>query len=240
MSTPFPPDHPFSGEGAHDRLTAAFRVDDDVSPRRRHLRDAADAVRAATAELVTTSAPDDAVAEAAALVRHAAELLAGQAHGRPYEGAAEASVSGDPRSFVDFSPLVGPANPLAPPLRVDVHEGEVVGRGVFGDAYEGPPGCLHGGFIAAAFDEVLGFAQSLTGRPGMTGRLVIHYRSPTPLHHELVFRGRVDRVEGRKIHTVATLHAGNRLCAEAEALFVSVDPAVFAALNERRAGAPPP
>jgi acyl-coenzyme A thioesterase PaaI-like protein len=238
---PFPPDHPFSGPGASDRLTAAFEVDLDVTPRRLRLREAADAVRAATAELVTTIAPDEAVAEAAELVRRAAALLAGQAHGRPYEGAGEGSVSGDPRSFVDFSPLVGPANPLAPPLRIEVHEGEVVGLGEFGDAYEGPPGCLHGGFIAAAFDEVLGFAQSLTGRPGMTARLAVHYRSPTPLHETLAFRGRVDRVEGRKIHTVATLHAGNRLCAEAEALFVSVDPAVFAALNARReAGGPRP
>ena len=37
----------------------------------------------------------------------------------------------------------------------------------FGSAYEGPPGCVHGGFVAAAFDEVLGFVQSLGGQPGL-------------------------------------------------------------------------
>ena len=31
----------------------------------------------------------------------------------------------------------------------------------FGAAYEGPPGSVHGGIIAAAFDEVLGMTQSL-------------------------------------------------------------------------------
>jgi acyl-coenzyme A thioesterase PaaI-like protein len=235
VSADFPPDHPFSGAGASERLRAAFSVDVDVTPRGLALRQAADSVRAATDELVSTSAPDEAIEEAAELVRRASELLAGQAHGRPYLGAAEGSVGGDPRGFVDFSPLVGPANPLAPPLWITVVGDEVEGRGVFGAPYEGPPGCLHGGFIAAAFDEVLGFAQSLTGRPGMTGRLVVHYRSPTPLHQELVFRGRVDRVDGRKIHTKAALHVGERLCAEAEALFISVDPAVFAALNAQRA-----
>ena len=43
------------------------------------------------------------------------------------------------------------------------------GPGRVGPAYEGPPGCVHGGFIAAAFDEVLGSTQSLSGSPGMTG-----------------------------------------------------------------------
>ena len=41
--------------------------------------------------------------------------------------------------------------------------------------------------VAAAFDEVLGFVQSLSGRPGMTGTLTVRYRKPTPLHTELRF-----------------------------------------------------
>ena len=54
----------------------------------------------------------------------------------------------------------------------------MVGTATFGAAYEGPPGCVHGGFVAAAFDEVLGSTQSLSGEPGMTGRLTVNYRSP--------------------------------------------------------------
>ncbi len=84
---------------------------------------------------------------------------------------------------------------------------KVEGRGTFGVAYEGPPGHVHGGFLAAAFDEVLGMAQSLTGNPGMTGTLTIRYRRPTPLLTELVFEAYVDRVEGRKIFTHGTLSA---------------------------------
>ncbi len=33
----------------------------------------------------------------------------------------------------------------------------------------------------------------------------------------------MDRVEGRKIYTSGTLYYGDTLCAEAEALFISVD-----------------
>ena len=40
----------------------------------------------------------------------------------------------------------------------------------------------HGGYVAAAFDEVLGLAQDLGGQSGMTGTLTIKYRRPTPLH----------------------------------------------------------
>jgi acyl-coenzyme A thioesterase PaaI-like protein len=93
---------------------------------------------------------------------------------------------------------------------------------------------VHGGFVAAAFDEVLGSTQSLSGAPGMTGRLTVHYRSPTPLHTELRFEGRLESVSGRKILTKGTLWAGDVLCAEAEALFISIDFAKFAELKERR------
>ena len=57
----------------------------------------------------------------------------------------------------------------------------------------------------------------------MTGRLTVHYRSPTPLHTELRFEGALDGVDGRKILTRGELWAGDVLCAEAEGLFISID-----------------
>src|SRR3546814_2462142 len=119
--------------------------------------------------------------------------------------------------------MLGRANPLAPPIELELLDDCIIGRATFSAAYEGPPGCVHGGFVAAAFDEVLGSAQSLSGAPGMTGRLVVHYRSPTPLHTELRFEGRLESVSGRKILTRGELYAGYRLCAEAEALFISTE-----------------
>jgi acyl-coenzyme A thioesterase PaaI-like protein len=89
---------------------------------------------------------------------------------------------------------------------------------------------VHGGFLAAAFDEVLGMAQSLTGNPGMTGTLTIRYRRPTPLLTELTFEAFVDRVEGRKIFTHGTLSANGLLTAEAEGLFIAVGQERFAAM----------
>jgi acyl-coenzyme A thioesterase PaaI-like protein len=94
---------------------------------------------------------------------------------------------------------------------------------------------VHGGFIAAYFDEVLGVAQSTSGNPGMTVNLSINYRSPTPINKPLVFKGWVTSVEGRKIFTSGTLHDGDRLCAECTAIFVSMRPEVFEKMVKMRA-----
>lgn len=220
------------GPDAISRLTA--RLAEEATPQVKAGAEVAAAARRLIQELMSTVASEDQLLAAAGLVRDAAGLVAGKPHGRPYEGFAESSMAGDDRTFIEFSPFVGQANPLAPPLVLGVQGERVVGEGVFGDAYEGPPGCVHGGFIAGAFDEVLGFTMSFTGLIGMTGRLVVHYRQPTPLHRPLRFEARVDRVEGRKIFTRASLHADGVLRAEAEGLFIAVDPAVFEKLMEAR------
>ncbi len=151
------------------------------------------------------------------------------------QGSAESRAE---RGFFDRSPIVGLSNPLAPPVSLEIAEedGErcVIGRAVYGAAYEGPPGNVHGGMVAAAWDEVLGMAQSLSGQAGFTGTLTIRYRSPTPLYEKLEFRARVDRVEGRKIFTSGTCYAGERLTSEAEGIFITVDRARFEQLMRER------
>lgn len=199
----------------------------------------ADATRTIIDELMRSSAADADFEQVSAMVVQAAELLRNQAHDRRYEGVAEASLAGIQENFISFSPFIGELNPLAPPIKVRFDDdNNVVGTCTYGAAYEGPPGCLHGGFIAAGFDEVLGFAQAFSGHPGMTGNLNISYRSPTPLFQEVRFVGRLDRIDGRKIYASATLSAGDRLCAEAQGLFISLKPAVFDDMRKVRGETP--
>ena len=141
--------------------------------------------------------------------------------------------------FTDRSPFYGAMNPLSMPMTMEKDEsfgefGLIAGTATFTEPYEGPPGHVHGGYIAAAFDEVLGMTQSLTGRPGMTGTLTIKYRAPTPLHQEIVYRGWVDHIEGRKIFTKGTSHIGDTLCAEAEAVFLSMPTELMDKLRKGR------
>ena len=144
--------------------------------------------------------------------------------------------------FFDRSPIVGMSNPLAAPLRLEGAEEDgrkiVIGRVTFNAAYEGPPGNVHGGMVSAAWDEVLGMAQSLSGNAGFTGTLTIRYRTPTPLYEELVFKAWVDRVEGRKIFVSGVCHAGDRLTTEAEGIFITVNREKFEELLEQRRAKP--
>jgi hypothetical protein len=183
----------------------------------------AKAMRAVIDRLVTSDAPEDELRLAADRLEQYAERLAMHPQRRVPLGYAETANSGDITALFDYSPLIGLSNPMAPPMALRVVSGAVHGTVTFGAAYEGPPRHVHGGFIAAAFDEVLGLAQSITGNPGMTGTLTVRYRKPTPLHVEITLEGHVVRVEGRKIFTAGTMRVGDVLTAEAEGLFISVD-----------------
>lgn len=204
----------------------------------------ASAMRAVIEGLVTSDAPEAELERAAAQLEGYAAHLATHPQRRRYVGFAESALA-DERSedaegaaggHFDFSPLIGRSNPLSPPIAMSADEsGAVLGRVVFGSAYEGPPGCVHGGYVAAAFDEVLGFAETFSNAPGMTGTLTVVYRTPTPLHVEVVFSAKITRIEGRKIFVSGQLHAGERLCAECDAIFVSMRAGTFAQLVEQRA-----
>ncbi len=132
------------------------------------------------------------------------------------------------RDHVDYlprSPLVGEVSPLAPPMEWDLRDGRVHGRGVYHAAYEGPPGYVHGGWVALTFDEILGMANIASGHPGMTGTLKVRYLRPTPLHTEVTLEGWTDRVEGRRIVAKGRMLVDGQVTAEAEGLFVVIDPA---------------
>ncbi len=201
------------------------------------------AMRAVIERLITSDAPGDEIERAAVRLEQYAAQLGQHPVRKRYVGFAESALAdagaedaeAAAGGHFDFSPLIGRSNPLSPPISMSASaEGEVTGRVTFGSAYEGPPGCVHGGYIAAAFDEVLGYAETFTGNPGMTGTLTVYYRTPTPLHVEVVFRAGVLRIEGRKIFVLGTLHAGPRLCAEAEGIFISMKPGRFAQLIAER------
>jgi acyl-coenzyme A thioesterase PaaI-like protein len=204
----------------------------------------ADAMRRVIERLTTSDAPQAELEVAAERLEEYSAHLAKHPRRERYVGFSESALADAEREdaeaqgggHFDYSPFIGRSNPLAPPIQVEADaDGLVTARVTFGSAYEGPPGCVHGGYVAAAFDEVLGYAETFSGAPGMTGTLNVVYRSPTPLHAEVVFRAKIEKVEGRKIYVHGTLHAGERLCAESDAIFVSIRPGRYLELMKERA-----
>lgn len=115
----------------------------------------------------------------------------------------------------------GRSNPLAPPVHMTI-EGDGVTRAhaTWTAAYEGPTGCLHGGYVAAAFDDLMGIAQMASGIAGLTGTLTVKMIRPTPLYRRIDYAAGFDRVDGRKIWCWATAHDGDELLAEATIVFI--------------------
>jgi acyl-coenzyme A thioesterase PaaI-like protein len=124
-------------------------------------------------------------------------------------------------ALTERSGISGRSNPLAPPLRLRLDGERTIGAAIYGDAYEGPPGCLHGGFVAAAFDDLLGCAQMASGTAGFTGTLTIRMRKPTPLRTRIDYEAGVTKVSGRRIVCWGRSTADDVLLAEAEGIFIT-------------------
>jgi acyl-coenzyme A thioesterase PaaI-like protein len=160
------------------------------------------------------------------------EALVDQLEAAAGEGRRERELpdpTGPAQDLFATSPLIGFANPIAPPARVwavERDDGSVAlhGRVNFDYHFEGPPTCVHGGAIAALFDEMLGATNLLNDRGGMTGTLTIVYRRPTPLLADLDLFAEQTGVEGRKLLVRGTISHEGQVTAEANGIFITVDP----------------
>ena len=125
--------------------------------------------------------------------------------------------------FFDHHPLLGHANPIAPPLTTEAaDDGWVTVRGTYDKRAEGMPGLVHGGLLAMGFDLALGLASAAAiERPAMTGTLTLRYRAPTPLWREVVYRTHAEPRSTRTVRAHGTLHVDSTLCVEAEGIWVA-------------------
>ncbi|MEZ4279866.1 MAG: PaaI family thioesterase [Myxococcota bacterium] len=211
----------------------------DVRPDPKALEGAVDQVRQLIRHLRKTKAPKADLERVEREVAALAALLAPHDHPGPYAQAAlevEVVVQNGgpplhltPAEFFPYSPIIGPRNPLAAPIRFDVVEvgdgkKEIRAEHAFDAPWNGPPGSVHGGVIALVFDELLGCIGAVSNVGGFTGTLTIVYRSLTPIGKPVRMRAWIERTEGVKTFVKGTMHcdtpAPNTLCAEAEGIFI--------------------
>jgi uncharacterized protein (TIGR00369 family) len=95
----------------------------------------------------------------------------------------------------------GADHPTGLHLSATVAEGVAVDA-VFrvADAHQGAPGLAHGGVLATAADEALGFLNYLLRRPAVTARLEVDYLRPVPVGSNLHLRAECTAVAGRKTY----------------------------------------
>jgi hypothetical protein len=119
------------------------------------------------------------------------------------------------RVYLDHSEDIGSYNPCFPEYTIEVFGDRAAGTVAFPLAYEGPPGAVHGGFLAVFFDCVIQDQNCELGQTGQTTSLSISYRRPTPLLKTLDFE--IERfVADRRIRSNVHLYLdGVTLCTAA-------------------------
>ena len=145
--------------------------------------------------------------------------------------------AGAQRVYLDHATDIGAFNPCFPEYRFDHLDGESAsGRVAFPLVYEGPPGLVHGGFLAVFFDCVIQHQNCVVGLSGKTRSLQVTFRRPTPVLSELCFDISRSRVERGITSTARLLLDGEVLCfGEVTTLALAPDKLTGHRLGKRRA-----
>jgi acyl-coenzyme A thioesterase PaaI-like protein len=127
--------------------------------------------------------------------------------------------AGDPacRPYLDHAAHIGLYNPVFPQYTMNRLSPETAEGSVrFPVVFEGPPGCVHGGFLALFFDVVIGHQSTEAGAAGKTKSLELSYLRPTPLGVSLSFAVE-RRIEGRYVISEARLFDADTVLCTARA-----------------------
>jgi len=186
------------------------------------------AARLLNEKLMSTDIPAETATALAALLRENAEILSSlpQVDGLVGMGRIENRGTID-NVMGELVAMAGRSHPCAPELEWTEEANKISGTVIFGQAFEGPPGHTHGGWVAGILDHIMGMTHVRTGHPGMTGGLSVRYLKPTPLNTPIAISAEATELDDRRTEVRAQMQHGDIITATAEAIFVRVDSAKF-------------
>ena len=117
----------------------------------------------------------------------------------------------------------GRSHPCSPELLWQEASNRITGTVRFSQAFEGPPGHVHGGWVAGVLDHIMGMTHVRTGHPGMTGGLSVRYLKPTPLNQVIEVSAEATELDDKRTEVKAAMRCRETTTATAEAIFVRVD-----------------
>ena len=117
------------------------------------------------------------------------------------------------RVYLDHAFDIGAFNPCFPEYTFEELGAETASGSVtFPVAYEGPPGLVHGGFLAVFFDSVTQHQSCAARLTGKTRSLTVTFRRPTPILTELRFDIVRTQSDGKVTSTARLLRDDEVLC----------------------------
>ncbi len=170
---------------------------------------------------IRTRVEPEQIAAAGELIRQAALVLGEDAAATP----AGIRFNTEGRVWNWGNAVVGVRNAIAPPMVLMWGDDGAVRSDVeLGVAYEGPPGCVHGGVSALLLDHLMGeTASDAHTRLVVTGTLNLRYVRPLPLGR-IHLRAQIAKVSGRKVTVTAHIGPGadgSEPAVEATGLFIT-------------------
>ena len=139
------------------------------------------------------------------------------------------------RVYLDHSRDVGTYNACFPRYELEAHDDRAHGRVEFPIVYEGPPGVVHGGFLAVFFDCVLQQLNCDLGVAGKTRDLSLRDRRPVPILNALEVDARRTIADG-VIHSTGELRLDGTVVCEAQMSSVLGDRRALPVVSPRRPG----
>ena len=176
---------------------------------------AAAAIRRLTGLLLSLEHHHPAVEEMLAQFARWEEDLAGAVPGNNAPRL-ESDDTDSKRVYLGHAFDIGAFNPCFPEYRFHhLDEQTASGTVTFPLVFEGPPGVVHGGFLAVFFDCVTQHQNCAVALSGKTRSLSVTYRRPTPIETELRF-DIVRSLRDRAITSTAQLLLGEDVLCTAE------------------------
>jgi len=195
----------------------------------------ADALRALEALCVESDADASTLEQAARDIEALTADLSTRGRRSARQSVREGMAPAEALAWVDRGAMLGRANPIAPPVRLRIEDGRVIGDVTFGPQHGGAPGLVHGGLVATLLDEVLGNVPIKQGVPVATATLDIRYVAPTPLGVPLRAEAWLVRCTGRRYFVAGEVFAGDVQTARAQGVFVDIRGSSFARAIEAQA-----
>jgi hypothetical protein len=172
---------------------------------------------------------DQLIEDLRAAERALSETLPGDA--RPRVGPKARS---DQRVYLDHSRSIGAYNPCFPEYDIEVTGDRARGTVSFPVAYEGPPGVVHGGFLALFVDCAVQHHNCDLGLTGKTTSLNLSYERPSPIQKTLDFE--IERsVDKRRIISQAHLSLGGSILCRATMEAIATDRSQLPIVSPRQA-----
>jgi hypothetical protein len=133
---------------------------------------------------------------------------------------------------------IGAFNPCFPEYHFDHLDAEKAsGTVTFPLVFEGPPGLVHGGFLAVFFDCVTQHQNCAVALSGRTRSLTVTFRRPTPVETELRFDIARSEIDGAITSTARLLLDRDVLCTgEFDASAITPDKLSPSRFGMRRVG----